>query len=386
MRICRVSQTYPTKQNEGKGLHAYHISNLIKESTLVITKYYDEDYYKPDKHVQLKRIKYFQYPFPSGRGGNRLKGALAVISYVAGQLELTIKSIGCLFRFRPDIVHLQSPHCFLVGLVSKILFGSKVVVTFHGSDLRRVHNNRIYMKMLSFCSAYFYVAFDMEERLRKYYPADRLIFTPSGVDTEYYRNPLRLTEREEVLLAVGNIRWQKDYSTLVRAFGIVRRKHPQYELVIVGGHSEDTEVRKVKALIEEMNLTDSIRLVGYKNRDDTRDYLCRARLMVMSSITEGMPKVIQEAMSCKLPVVATDVGACRMLIGNDEYLVKPGDHGALADAIMRLLDDDARYSKYVADISKNARIYSWRDNAERIYRVYSGVLGEDGGLSVEHLR
>ena len=64
MKICRVSQTSPTDSNNGKGLHCFHVSNLMEYPTLVLTKNYkDEKYWEYKNHVKLK-INYFQYPFP----------------------------------------------------------------------------------------------------------------------------------------------------------------------------------------------------------------------------------------------------------------------------------------------------------------------------------
>ena len=51
MRICRISQTYPTTSNQGKGQHAYFISKYINEKTIVLTKKYNEEYIANDKHV-----------------------------------------------------------------------------------------------------------------------------------------------------------------------------------------------------------------------------------------------------------------------------------------------------------------------------------------------
>ena len=81
MKICRVSQTYPTVENEGKGLHAYFTSDFIEEPTLILTKYYEEEYLEPASHVKLKKIKYWQVTFPASNKFS-LKWFIAFLSLV----------------------------------------------------------------------------------------------------------------------------------------------------------------------------------------------------------------------------------------------------------------------------------------------------------------
>ena len=372
MKICRVSQTYPTTTNEGKGLHAYHISNLIKFPTLIITKYYKEKYLKPEDHIELKKIKYIQYPFPSNKK-YIFKYILAIITYILGQIEFSIKSIKYIKNFKPDIIHLQSPHAFLIGLYGKYI-GAKVVVTFHGSDLRRVSKNKLFMILLKKFDSFYYVSNDMKPILEKYFPNKEVLYTPSGVDTDFFNDVCNLPQREEVLLAVGNIRWQKDYPTMIKAFNLIYAKYPNYKLKIIGSIIEKKELKKINNLIKKYKLEKCIEFLGYKNKCEIREYMSKSKLLLLSSITEGMPKVILESFSCKLPVIATDVGECRLIINNSGVVVEKLNFEELAKNVNNLLADEVLYKKLLNNIKDNSSKFSWRNNAARLNKYYEEIL------------
>ena len=371
MKICRISQTYPTTFNEGKGLHTYYISNLIKEPTLIITKFYDEEYIKPESHVKIKKIKYMQYPFPASKK-NTLKYILAIISYIIGQFQFAFKSIKYVYTFKPDIMHLQSPHAFLIGIVGKIL-GAKVVVTFHGSDLKRVSNNKLFMFFLKKFDAFYYVSNDMKPILNKYFSDKKILFTPSGVDLDFFKDIYTLNQKEKILLSVGNIRWQKSYSDLIDTFNHINKKFPEYKLVIIGRVIEKDEEKKVLSKIKKYNLESSIELLGYQDKFTIRDYMSKSKLFLLSSVTEGMPKVILESFSCNLPVVATDVGECKLLIKDSGFTVPASNPKIMAEKVIDILTNENEYDKLFTNIKNNAKEFSWKNNAVRILDYYKDM-------------
>jgi len=372
MRICRVSQTYPTTANEGKGLHTYNISNLIEEPTLILTKFYGEEYLEPKSHVKVKKIKYIQYPFPYSTK-ERLKYLLALCSYIIGQVEFAIKSIKSLYDFKPDIIHLQSPHAFLIGLLGK-QFGAKVVVTFHGSDLRRVSKNKFFMFLLKKFDAFYYVSSDMRFILEQYFPNKKILFTPSGVDIDFFKDIYLLENRENILLSVGNIRWQKKYCDLIEAFYLIYCKYPNYKLVIIGHVTEVNEEKKILDKIAQYALEDSVELLGYQDKFKIREYMCKSKLFLLSSVTEGMPKVLLEALSCRLPVVATDVGECRLLTKNSGVVVPKSEPKLMASEVIKVLSDKGYYNSLLSNIDNNTKAFSWENNANRIKQYFRELV------------
>jgi len=142
--------------------------------------------------------------------------------------------------------------------------------------------------------------------------------------------------QDPVLLGVGGLRLQKDFPTLLRAFARVNTERP-CRLVILGqGHLHQS----LLDLAQELGVQDRVALPGFV--DNPYAYLSRAAVFVLSSLWEGSPNVLTEALALGTPVVATD---CRSGPGeitqNGKYgtLVPVGDVDALSQAILETLDN-----------------------------------------------
>ncbi|WP_289043128.1 glycosyltransferase [uncultured Aliiroseovarius sp.] len=133
------------------------------------------------------------------------------------------------------------------------------------------------------------------------------------------------------ILAVGSLRWQKDFPTLLRAFRQLLDQGCDSELVILG---DGPDRAVLSALIQSLNLTGRVTMPGYTPH--TGAYYASADLFVLSSRSEGFANVIVEALSHGLPIVATDCphGPAE-IVGNRDIgtLVPVGDAAALATAM-----------------------------------------------------
>lgn len=139
-----------------------------------------------------------------------------------------------------------------------------------------------------------------------------------------------------VILAVGRLTLQKDFSMLIRAFARLRAKR-SVRLVILG----EGELRNaLEALVAELGLTADVALPGFM--DNPFAWMRGSALFVLSSAWEGLPTVLIEAMACGTPVVSTDCpsGPAEILEkGRWGRLVPVGDAEALAVAMAATLDE-----------------------------------------------
>lgn len=170
-------------------------------------------------------------------------------------------------------------------------------------------------------------------------PADRLSYVPNGVDTDVFRSPpasLPVSARPLRLLCVARLAGDKDHPTLLRAFARVLEQYPDAVLRLVGDGPEEKRLRQWAAVHPG-----GTRVEFVPGRPDVREEYAQARLFVLSSVREGQPNVLLEAMSCGLPICATAVGGIPRLVtdGKNGFLCEPGDDAALARHICRLLAD-----------------------------------------------
>lgn len=141
------------------------------------------------------------------------------------------------------------------------------------------------------------------------------------------------------ILAIGRLSPQKDFETLIRAFSILR-KTCNARLIILG---EGAERRQLESLAEALGVSREVSLPGFV--ENPYKFLKRSNLFVLSSVYEGLPNALIEALALKVPVVST---ACRSgpaeILENGKFgrLVPVGDPDALAIAMRDALGDPAK--------------------------------------------
>ncbi|MBM9538526.1 glycosyltransferase [Desulfobulbus alkaliphilus] len=153
------------------------------------------------------------------------------------------------------------------------------------------------------------------------------------------RRELGLRGDQPLIGNISALRSQKDHATLIRAMPAVLEQTPDAVLVIAG----DGELKQeLSELARELNLGTSVRFLGY--RSDVNELLLQFDLFVLSSLYEGLPLSILEAMAAGVPVVATDADGTNEIVRHDEtgLLVPLQDPAALAQAMLSLLHDRPR--------------------------------------------
>lgn len=137
-----------------------------------------------------------------------------------------------------------------------------------------------------------------------------------------------------VILGVGRFEVQKDFPTLIRAFALVQQQMP-VRLMILG---EGQERPQLEALIHELGLAAKVALPGFVSNPYA--FMSKAAAFVLSSVHEGLPTVLIEAIATGTPAVSTDCpsGPAEILnYGHYGRLVPVGDVEALAEAILTTL-------------------------------------------------
>jgi len=138
-----------------------------------------------------------------------------------------------------------------------------------------------------------------------------------------------------VMIGIGRLHPQKDYETMIRAFGMVREKRP-VRLLILG---EGSERERLLEVVRDLGLEDDVDLPGYV--PNPHAYLARASLFALSSKWEGFGNVLVEALAAGTPVVSTKCpgGPVEILEhGTFGRLVPVGDTEKFAEAVSETLD------------------------------------------------
>jgi len=146
-----------------------------------------------------------------------------------------------------------------------------------------------------------------------------------------------------LVISAGRLSPEKGFDVLVRAARKVLEVEPSFGFVHFG---EGNELTMIAALVREFGIAKRFILAGFRPNIDK--YLPWADLVVLPSHTEGLPNVALEASAAGVAVVATRVGGTPEVISDGEtgLLVPPGQPDAMADAILRLLQEDSTRTQY----------------------------------------
>lgn len=141
-----------------------------------------------------------------------------------------------------------------------------------------------------------------------------------------------------VILAVGRLSPEKDFATLIRAFAAVRRERDA-RLIIVGAEVNPKHAETLRKLARDLGVVENVDLVGYSRNPYA--FMAEARVFALSSLWEGCPNVLAEAIYCGCAIVATDCpGGVREVLQNGAKgaLVPVGDPDSMAKALITALD------------------------------------------------
>lgn len=238
--------------------------------------------------------------------------------------------------FHPDIVHAQMVHANvfirLLRLSCKI---PSLICTEHSKDIE----GRFRMLLYRLTDRLSNLNTNVSQEATAYFIAQKA-FSPfksltvyNGVDLSQFctnRNA-RISVRTEykiednfLFLNVGRLTEAKDQETLIRAFALLAEQNFPVKLMILG---EGKERKKLESLIGTLSLEKEVILAG--THENVVDYYNAADCFVMSSIWEGFPMVLIEAMSVELPIITTEPG--REAVEDVDYIVPIRDVQLLSD-------------------------------------------------------
>jgi glycosyltransferase involved in cell wall biosynthesis len=213
-----------------------------------------------------------------------------------------------------------------------------------------------------------------EERLGADHAIIRTVY--NGVDPDHFP-PVEAEPDVPTVSWAGRVDPIKDIETLLRAFALVRQRVPEARLRLFGGAAPGNGQRyldRCQALAEQLGIGGATTFEG--RVANIRDAYVAGHVVVLSSISEGFPYTVIEAMSCGRPCVATDVGGVAEAVAETGVVVPPRDPAAMADACVQLLEDPALRTRLGTAARARVLTYFTVDQAistfGELYRALAG--------------
>lgn len=255
--------------------------------------------------------------------------------------------------------------------------------------IREFHSERFYRRhfavsLFDKISAFFLELYDFNFREKKY---DRIVvLSNEDYETNWkgwdnvvvIPNPVsfksnRISDlHEKTVVALGRLDHVKNFSSLINSFKIVSERHADWNLKIYGAGSQKNQLNKQ---IDSLGLGDQVRLMGYT--DNVLSVLMESSVYCLSSIGEGFPMVLVEAIECGVPVVSYQCPCGPKDIisdGVDGFLVPVNDERAMADRICQLIEDEELRHKMGAAAKETAKKYHIENITKQWMQLFNELI------------
>lgn len=402
LRICRITSAFiPPWLGLGPGPYGLSCAQHdLGHDLTVITKYYKgcEDF---DKKLDYKvvRIK---------AKHNLIFSLLATINFLQlhaskkfdlihnhGDSALFVFFIRRLFHL--DIAIVSSIHIVRkhqANILRKVNLAEKLKGFFSLNALKKLYKaqspkrERLFEKLIYVCSdALAAVNDSIAQEIQQEYKFNRKIDViyngfdypklsgPNESSLEVQNSPI-VKKFSKTLLFIGALNGRKGEFDLINAMYKIVFSSEDIGLIIIGqGPSEDI----LKTMVKKTGLQEHISVIPTIEHANLKRYFSDCDLFILPSYSEGLPKVLLEAMACGIPVVVSDIPAHRKLIKHsvDGYMFKTSNVDSLASTIMYALAN----SQESENITQNARNlvkkeFTWQSVARRLDEVYCRLLGK----------
>ena len=377
MRICMVLST-PFPPKEGIGYYTYNLSKALIEKGHEVAVLTRGSYKKTQKQV-VDGIKVIKAPFIP---------LYPIYLHLHGLwMNKIFKSLESEF----DIVHFHTPLPPLVktSLPTLTTIHTPMLTDYRSVKMESLHNifSKISARFVSYphelkliqkSDVVTTLTDSIAQELKEHYVDDNeIIVMGNGVDESLcYPNSKEKKENKKYILFAGRIDREKGLFDLVECGKYVCNERSDVSFVIAGNGKD---LQKLLRKVKKAELQDKFVFLGQLEKDKLIKFYQNSSLFVLPSYHEGLPTVLLEAMSCGLPVIATDVRGNRDLISDGEngVIVPPRQPKKLAEAIINLLEDENK----MEELSKNARKtiesnYTWESVSNKFLNCYESLLEE----------
>jgi len=366
MKILRVvSDLYPVVVG-GLGLHAHEMSKQQAKLGNEVTVY--------TSNTDGRSVKEFKDSYSIIRFKSTLK--------IGGNSFMPMLFFK-LFRKKNDfdIIHAHSHLFFSTNLCALLrrLGSPPLVITNHGliSQTVPMWVHKIYIPTIAkwtFKSADKIICYTENEKsflVHLGIDSDKIVFIHNGTDTDIF-SPCKKEKNNNQILWIGRFTPGKGVKYLINAFNILVKKYPDFKLLMIGNGPLKNNI---KQKIQDLNLGKNIILKEFVPNSKLPAIYCDSDVFVLSSLNEGVPRTVLEAMSCGVPIVCTNLPQLVSVVEGCGLLVPVEDSQALAEGISKIISDKELARK----LGENGRTkvvesYSWEDTVKNTVQLYEELI------------
>jgi len=263
-------------------------------------------------------------------------------------------------RDKFDIVHIHGDWSSLVfsKLIKMLVRADKVIITIHDQISNKLLQQKALAAGLRSVDIVFTTGFEAANQLEKL-TLKKIIVQPSGVSKIFFSDFNRNFENEKfTVVTVANLLPKKNIELILE----IAKALKEFRFILVG----DGNHRKVLENIIQRENIDNVELVGFKSAEIVRKYYYESDCYLLTSLSEGTPTSILEAMACGLPIVSSTAGGVESILGKHNCVAELSNQHQFIDCLSKFSVN----LKLRRDISVKNRMqskkYAWKNVAKNI--------------------
>lgn len=392
MKIAIVSTPCYRKNGgvaQGTWQSALEFSQMGHEVHIITLLDYLDEYPLPPSPIKIHRIKINRLSIYEYKGIDVDVNVFRRILTIFKLIIYILKVVSVIHKIRPDIVQTKGIMDAIPAYITKIFYHIPYTLTLHGNP-RDSSSNMIGVPALSNLTKSYW------RHLPQFKAADEIIslspdsynfilesfkresaVIPNGVNIVNFTSDF--SKRSDLnnsfkIISVGMLNTMKGFEYAIKSMSIIIKMIPQAHLTIIGdGPLRDDHIK----LIDENSLQNNITLVGKKPHHEIVDFLQKSHLFLLSSVSEGMPNALLEAMACGLPIVSTPVSISPEIINKwkNGYIVPYRDPDGIAEAVIRIYTNNE--INILSERSLTAsQSYTWKSVAEQYVSEFEKILAK----------
>jgi len=392
MRICRFYNAISRKP-EGFGVGLYELSlaqKRLKNDIFIISKTISSKKIQNFKH---KRISFNLIPYIPKFGVINAFIPFGILSFFRLNQLIKHNMVDLLHTHDIDAFYLikKNPKIPIISTfhVDKQAQMQRIseITSFPGSRIFESTKFKANYTIWKKSKAIICISKQTQNRLTRIYkiPASKIYYIPNGVNTEKFnpnvqslnlKSSLNIEHNYPTILFVGQIYPLKGLTELIEALSTLRKTYPKLKLLITGAVRDWRYFKEIKNIIHKKNMNKNIKFIGKVPYSLMPRIYRSIDIFVLPSYSEGLPKVLLEAMASRLCVIATAVEGNKDIIRNNEtgILIQPKNVPILYQNLLKVTDDTKFREKLALNAWKSVQRYNWDNIAKQIQEVYKKAL------------
>lgn len=272
-------------------------------------------------------------------------------------------------QLQPDIVHAHTARA--LGMIALAGAGVPTVLTHHNSKL--TFPPRMFALFDRIAMGYVAISEDTADIYRANARQPYRLIPNAPAPKFRTDKPRERMSHPARVLSVGAISAQKNYDLLIKVAQHLRDGCYPFEMPVFQIAGNGPDLGELRRRVEEASLGEAVHFLG--ERTDIESLMAQSDIYLNTSVYEGMPIALLEAMAMALPIVATDVAGNRELVldGQGGFLCTLDSPAAIAEALARLIRDEDRFRQMSVNSLIQSKKYSLQGTARQHLEFYEAL-------------